>query len=218
LLDARDAARRKVQKKRSVQDLLDRLDAWKPLRDQVVQHQGVVDAVMISSLRSQWDAFAAKADARSTGLFDAQQGEILNPHELRIAGKMLRYTFEMRDEAGNTLPPLVSRTFKRMQKALGDWHDCVVLGGCAMQMSLDEALALRDPPMQARTLELIRFVLRRGDRALRRFAQLWQENGPALAQVVEGMAVNEPRTGRDPARSVEMSRPALRPPGASSAA
>jgi CHAD domain-containing protein len=220
LLDARNKARRKAKKKRSVAELLDRLDAWKPLREQIIQITGVVDALMIASLRSQWDAFADRAESRSSELFIGQGGQgdaVANPHELRIAGKMLRYTFEMLDEAGHALPPMVRRTFKQMQNALGDWHDCVVLAECAMRMSLDESLALVDPAMEAKVLELTRFILRRGDRALKRFAALWRENGAELAEVVDATA-SAPRTGHGPAGLTEPPEPADDQSGASSAA
>jgi CHAD domain-containing protein len=217
LRDARTRARRKAQKKRTAAELLQRLSDWPPLREQVVTIAGILDGLMISSLRSQWDAFAAKADARATNLFEANDGQVTNPHELRIAGKMLRYTFEMLDQAGHALPPLVGRTFKRMQTALGDWHDCVVLAERIMRLSLDESLALRDPAMEAKVVELARFVLRRGDRALRRFATLWSENGGAVAEVVSEI-VSAPRRGRGPSGSVESPSAANGPPGAPSAA
>jgi CHAD domain-containing protein len=220
LRDARGKARRKAQKKKSAAELLQRLADWPALREQIVSIAGVVNGLMIASLRSQWDAFAAKADARATNLFDAPgDGQVTNPHELRIAGKMLRYTFEMLDESGHALPPLVARTFKRMQTALGDWHDCVVLAERIMRLSLDESLALRDPAMEAKVVELARFVLRRGDRALRRFAALWREKGGALAEVVGDIViVSAPRTGRGPAGLFEPPARAVSPPDASSAA
>jgi len=221
LLDARDKARRKAKKKRSVADLLDRLDAWKPLREQVAPISPVVDAMMLASLRSQWDAFAAKADSRAPArLFVGQDdGGATNPHELRIAGKMLRYTFEMLDEAGHSLPPVVRRTFKRLQNALGDWHDCVVLAECAMRMSLEESLAARDPAMEAKVLELVRFILRRGDRALARFAALWREFGGEIADVVDELqSANAPKTGRDRGGLPETPSKAIDRPGATSAA
>jgi CHAD domain-containing protein len=224
LRDARDKARRKVKKKRSVADLLDRLDAWTPLRGEIAPSSAVVDSLMLASLHSQWEAFAAKADAMPPRrLFVGQDDAAAaasNPHELRIAGKMLRYTFEMLDEAGHALPPLVKRTFKRMQNALGDWHDCVVLAECAMRMSLDESLAARDPAMEGKIVELTRFVLRRGDRALRRFAGLWRENGEAIADVVDELTrASGTKTGHDPGGLTESpNRPLTGPSGATSAA
>ena len=221
LIDARDGARRKAKKKKTVADLLDRLDAWKPLREHLGPLQAVVDSLMLASLRSQWDAFAAKADSRAGGrMFVGQADEaIASPHELRIAGKMLRYTFEMLEEADHALPPMVRRTFKRMQNALGDWHDCVVLAECAMRMSLDESLAARDPAMESKLLELVRFVLRRGDRALKRFDELWRENDAPLREVVDATTdATSPRTGPDPSGSAQTSSPEVDSTGATSAA
>jgi CHAD domain-containing protein len=164
----------------------------------------VVDALMLASLRSQWDAFVASADSRAGRLFIGEQGDdVTNPHELRIAGKMLRYTFEMLDEAGHALPPMVRRTFKRMQNALGDWHDCVVLAECAMRMSLDESLASRNPAMEAKVLDLVRFALRRGDRALKRFSQLWRDERAALDEVVEQIVGTHPAPDPGPAGTIQ---------------
>ena len=206
LRDERAKARRKAQKKRPAEQLLDRLAAWATLRDQVLQLGGVIDGLMITSLRSQWDAFAAKADARTSNLFDEVCGEdIANPHELRIAGKMLRYTFEMLAEAGHPLPQVVRPTFKRMQDALGDWHDCVVLAEHTLRLSLDQSLALCDPATERKVLELARFVLRRGDRALRGFAALWEGNGRAVAAAVSEI-ISRLQTDRD---RVGSDRPAI---------
>jgi CHAD domain-containing protein len=204
LHDVRAESRRKALKKRTVRDLLQRLDAWKPLREQIVAISAVVDALMLASLRSQWDAFVASADSRAGRLFIGELGDdVTNPHELRIAGKMLRYTFEMLGEAGHALPPMVRRTFKRMQNALGDWHDCVVLAESAMRMSLDESLASRNPAMEAKLLELVRFALRRGDRALKRFSELWRDERTALGEVVEQIVGAHPAPDPGPAGTIQ---------------
>ena len=74
-----------------------------------------------------------------------------------------------------------------------------------MRMSLDESLASCDPAMESRLLELVRFILRRGDRALARFASLWREFGHELADVVDATTnATPPKTGHDPAGSIEI--------------
>src|SRR5439155_26632862 len=119
VLERRAAERRRSQKKRSPDALLARLDAWPALRDHVMALGEVGETLMVASLGAQWDAFVAMT--RQFDLFRPT-----DPHELRIAGKLLRYTFEMlRFTRGHKPPANVVRTFKRMQDALGDWHDQV---------------------------------------------------------------------------------------------
>ena len=57
----------------------------------------------------------------------------------------------------------ILNAFKKMQDALGDWHDCVVLSEMLLRLTLDQSLALCDPTTERKVVELVRFVLRRGN-------------------------------------------------------
>ncbi|MEO6437115.1 MAG: CHAD domain-containing protein, partial [Tepidisphaeraceae bacterium] len=71
LEDCRKAERRKAQKKRNAPDKwLARLDAWEPLRAEIIALGDGVEARMRSSLRSQWQAFAQQADQLSEQLLN----------------------------------------------------------------------------------------------------------------------------------------------------
>ena len=61
-----------------------------------------------------------------------QHGKGPDVHELRIAGKLLRYTLELAEPLGYQLSPSVLKSFKQLQEALGLWHDDVVLGERAL--------------------------------------------------------------------------------------
>jgi hypothetical protein len=125
---------------------------------------------MVASLAAQWNQFVGMT--RPVDLFRPQ-----DPHALRIAGKLLRYTFEMLRCTSDKPPAAVVRTFKRMQDALGEWHDHVVLAEWVMRLSLRELLAHHDPTMQAKALALSAFALTRSNRELRKFMTLWERRG-----------------------------------------
>ncbi len=161
-----------------------------------------------------------------------------DPHELRIAGKLLRYTLEMAAVQGYEFPKSVTKTFKRMQEALGLWHDFVVLSDRALQLSLDEALGHRDSALQEQVLELARVFLRRSAQQLDGFARLWTEVGGELARLMrtafpltqppapeEPVAeeaqteeVSESKTDHGPSDSERTSAPGASPPASPSAA
>lgn len=107
-----------------------------------------------------------------------------DPHELRIAGKALRYTLEMAAVEGHALPRSLLKTFKRMQAFLGLWHDYVVLTEQSMRASLDAHVPHHDPRLQEELLELSRLTLRRAARQLDGFVKLWADRGPDVAAAV----------------------------------
>ena len=142
-----------------------------------------------------------------------------DPHAVRIAGKNFRYTLEMAAVQGHKLPAGVMGKFKRMQEALGLWHDYVVLTERAMQISLEELLPHHDAVMQARVLELARTLLKRSTNHLNQFALLWSEGGCDVASAVRQTfpltrSLSESKTDPDPADSGETPIPAELPPTA----
>src|SRR5207237_1802689 len=138
-------------------DVLTKLGAWWGLREEVAEAGEAVDSLLADSLHQQLDAFATQAgrlmagDRRTAGA-DGEAGPRQDPHQLRIAGKGLRYTLEMAAAQGHKLPAAVIRHFKKMQEALGLWHDYVVLTERAMAVSLDELLPHHDAAMQQKVL------------------------------------------------------------------
>ena len=108
---------------------------------------------MANAVHLQLDAFAEHAAAVTGPPGSAADRD---PHELRIAGKALRYTLEMAVESGHPLPAAVTRTFKRMQDALGAWHDMVVLAERALHATLDAGLAYHDPALHLAVADVAR--------------------------------------------------------------
>lgn len=107
-----------------------------------------------------------------------------DPHELRISGKVLRYTLELAVVQGHKLPGSVTKRFKKMQEGLGFWHDYVVLADRAMQAGLDEQLGHHEPGLMDELLELVRGVLRRATHHLDKFNRLWTHEGEALTKSI----------------------------------
>lgn len=104
-----------------------------------------------------------------------------NPHDLRIAGKALRYTLEMAEAQGHSPGTGVMKQFKRMQEALGDWHDYVVLADRSLQEVVAAELAHHDAAEAGRVIDLARHAVRRSASDLSGFAKLWRQQGEKLS-------------------------------------
>jgi CHAD domain-containing protein len=192
------------------------------VREEVEEAREAIDSLLAQSLHLQLDAFAERAQGVARQIAgSADQTGRQDPHELRIAAKLLRYTMELAQAQGHALPPAMLRQFKQMQESLGNWHDDVVLVESALRMALDCMLAYHDLPMQERTLGLSRFFLRRAARELSGFTRRWTKRGDELARIIREKfplttAVIESKTGPDPAGSDGMPAPAQATPDAAS--
>jgi CHAD domain-containing protein len=191
--------------------VLTRLGAWWGLREEIAGASETVGPLLGESLRSQFDCFAVEANRLLSSNGNGDLGEAMerpvDPHAIRIAGKSLRYTLEMARAQGSELDPEVFKTFKKMQDALGLWHDFVVLTERILSMSSAEQLAHHDAPAQRRILALAQATLERAETHLEAFAKLWEQQGPTLAEVVRQTAplsrdVSAPRTDHGPAGSI----------------
>jgi CHAD domain-containing protein len=194
----RDVARGKCRHKISSSKVLSRLGTWKTLREDVIAAQEAVSSLLAESLHLQLDRFVEQA------------AEIKNPHQLRIAGKALRYTVELAKAQKHKLPSTVLRTFKSMQNALGAWHDYVVMTECALQASVDAELPLSDSTMQRQVLSFANFCMVSAQRSLDHFTKLWSEGGEELCDAIRAaMPLTQsvpapstpPQTDPDPASS-----------------
>jgi CHAD domain-containing protein len=172
-------------KRRPPQKLVKNLQSWSDLQMEVSQLEPTARALAQGSVLSQLDSFKERADAVSRMNTDADclSGEDL--HELRIAGKLLRYTLELSQPVGYQLPAAVFRSFKKLQEALGLWHDFVVLGEQSLRAALDGMLATTDPKLYGQALELARDSWHRTERHLGHFRELWRKRGNLIAQEIE---------------------------------
>lgn len=185
LLPQRESARAEVARHKSGR-VLDRLDRWWGVRDQMLAAGEAVDGLLAASLHEQIDAFAAQATALAAASGDpARAGEARpDPHVLRITGKSLRYTLEMAAEAGHPLPKKLGKAFKRLQDSLGLWHDHVVLAERGLQEMLTARLPHHDAATSREVLALGSTALHAADRALARFHRQWSAAGGSLTQCI----------------------------------
>jgi CHAD domain-containing protein len=194
---------------------LSKLGAWWGVSEQIAGAREAVDTLLAESLHNQLDSFTTAAEPL---LHEPQQNvQAANPHAVRIAGKLLRYTVEMAAVEGHKLPRSILRDFKKMQDALGYWHDYVVLAETAMEICVDEMLPATDPAMQQHVLDLITFALRRSQAYLKKFADIWKERGGEISDAIRAAFPNprviiEPKTDPGPVGSIDIPAPAADAP------
>lgn len=191
--EAADAARREIAPARA----LARLGTWWGLREEIRQSSEATASLLSGSVHAQLDDFAAGADRLiaprpADGRSDRDAGgkplaRPADPHAIRIAGKGLRYTLEMAQVAGHPLPADVLKTFKKMQEALGLWHDYVVLTEQALAMASREMLAHHDAEMMRKVLAVAQLPLKRSDAMLKKFAALWARQGRPLQETIRSV-------------------------------
>ncbi|MDB5329837.1 MAG: hypothetical protein JWP03_988 [Phycisphaerales bacterium] len=219
----RERVRGESAEKGSHSRVLSRLGTWWGLREEVIEAKEAADTLLAESLHVQLDSFVEQADRLAAGNAVPDDAERQDPHAVRIAGKAFRYTLEMAAVQGYKLPPAVMGSFKRMQEALGLWHDYVVLTERAMQVSLEDLLPHHDAPMQARVLDLARTLLKRSSQHMGQFSKLWVLRGGEVARTVRSTfpltrSLSAPQTGPHPRHSNEIPIPAEPTPGDVSAA
>jgi len=193
-------AHREAAREGSLEDappakVLAKLSSWQDVRAEMVEGADAVDSLLVESIHLQLDAFAEQADRLicPPGQSDAAAAVPQDVHQLRIAGKALRYTLEMAKEHGRPLDRNVMRTFKRMQEALGLWHDFVVLTEWAMRASLEGLLAHHDTKLQTEVLALARYTLARAQQRLNKFGDFWASEGPDLTvRIRAGFPITSP--------------------------
>jgi CHAD domain-containing protein len=157
--------------------MLARLGSWWGLRHEIENSPDSVGPLLSQSVHLQLDAFVEQAE----DLIGPRRSD---PHQLRIAGKSLRYTLEMAREHSARLPASVVALFKRMQSALGLWHDYVVLAERILRESVECDLALHDPRLQSELLNVAQLYLKKSDTQLKKMAGLWRTRGESLAQTI----------------------------------
>jgi CHAD domain-containing protein len=160
--------------------MLAKLGSWWGLRHEIADASEKIDELLSHSVHLQLDAFIEQAQ-------DLAAGRGGDPHQLRIAGKSLRYTLEMAREHGVRLSASITTLFKRMQTALGLWHDYVVLAEMIMRESAECDLALHDLPLQTQLLNLAQQSLRKAESQLKKMSNLWQTRGESLTQTIRAV-------------------------------
>ncbi len=162
--------------------ILARLGAWWGVRQDILDGREQISRLLTNSIHLQLTAFAEQARQLVEFLASDPATRARNdPHQLRIAGKSLRYTMEMAKEHGVNLPAAVMRQFKSMQECLGLWHDYIVLTERMLCETVDCDLALHDPGLQSQILKLAQLTLNKAQSELRKMANLWSRQGDDLS-------------------------------------
>jgi CHAD domain-containing protein len=184
LLDRQQTGKESAAEKIKVAKMLARLGGWWGVREQWLEAEGELGVLLVQSLHWQLDQFISHADGVTGGCTKDNGAEVspdlLDPHQLRIAGKALRYTLEFAAAGGHRMPAAVTRAFKRMQDALGLWHDYVVLN----DYLLESIIGQRDPEIVASVLDLARTVVRKSKIQLEAFSRIWKQRGEGLARAI----------------------------------
>jgi CHAD domain-containing protein len=209
----RTEKRRKSTKKRTIPRVMESLATWWSLHDELAEADEAAGTLLADSIHLQLDAFAERAaDPKGQKSVKGENGgkSRHNPHALRKAGKSLRYTLELAEETEHAVPAGTIRAFKKLQDALGLWHDYAVLADAAMQASMDELLAYHDSELQLQVLDLARDAIRRSARALTRFDRLWQRRGqPLISEIREAFPLTKNVTADGATNAVDSPPAAL---------
>jgi CHAD domain-containing protein len=185
--EERESLRQKTSKGKRPATVIAKLGAWEPVRCEIETAREALDSLLAESLHLQLDAFAEQADRLCEPAADdhpRSDGERQDPHELRISGKALRYTLEMAAAHGHELPGSLTKTFKKMQDALGDWHDYVVLAEHATGAAIEDQLAHHAPDLMRDLFELVRDILDKSKHELDDFRRRWRAEGDSVAKAV----------------------------------
>jgi CHAD domain-containing protein len=177
--------------------ILARLGSWWGLRHEINDARKSVLDLLTQSVHLQLDAFVEQA----IDLVGARHND---PHQLRIAGKSLRYTLEMAREHGVELSRSVLLKFKRMQNALGLWHDYAVLAERILSESVECDLALHQPHLQSELLGIAQLALRKSELQLKKMAGLWKSRGEELSQTIRQAFPLTPHIHDPPATPEEL--------------
>lgn len=191
---------------------LARVGTWVMLRGGLAGKREEINELLLRSLESQYGVFATQADRLAAGLAIGGHGEggekPIEPHSLRIAGKSLRYTFEMAQRQRLGVSQMTLRRFKQLQDALGTWHDYHVLTQRALQAAIDEMAGTSYHRDEHDLIALGSDTLRASEIELKRFGRLWLKHRDRIADELrkvlrkeEGSATGSPVEGAPVARS-----------------
>ena len=103
---------------------------------------------------------------------------------LRISGKKTRYSLEIAAATGAPLPREILDQFKRIQDALGDWHDCVVLAQYAMKLAVKRELALHNPALLESVLKMINAMSGDATAGIEAFITAWTSSRDQISAAV----------------------------------
>ncbi len=207
MAEERAVTSQRVAEEAKVEKWLAETGYWMAIRGALTTKTDDLRTLIRQALTSQFAEFSSQADRLSESLGAGDVHREAQPHALRIAGKSLRYTFEMAHaEHLGSLSRALKR-FKQLQDALGTWHDYHVLCARVMQLCVSE---LNQGQWRAQQRELILLgahVHRESAKYLKQFARLWNRHRAVLQSQLllatgePGIPVSAVASGPGPASS-----------------
>lgn len=167
---------------------------WIAVRGGLEDRRERVRTRVLDGIAEQFAAFAAEADRLSLGLLgEGAKHENVQPHALRIAGKSLRYTLEMARAEKLGATERTIGTFKKLQDALGLWHDYFVLTEQILRHCVKQMAHPSYDEQEDELIQLSLYVLRMAGGQLRVFGRLWQKCRAALVEEIGQIGAKVPR-------------------------
>ena len=168
--------------------LLDPLDEWWRVRHKLECEHEAIDLLIKQALHDRFDTFRKEADWVSGAATPPEDHGPIDVHQLRIAGKALRYTLELADAHGLDVPKGVLKKFKSMQESLGEWHDMVVLVETTLSELTEHELPLHAPELAGDVLDVCKMFIRLANKALGRFKTQWNADGAEIEKALHTAA------------------------------
>ena len=166
----------RVAQEAKVEKWLAQTGYWMAIRGSLTSKDHEVGALIRQALTAQFAEFSSQADRLSEALLAGDAQHDVQPHALRIAGKSLRYTFEMAQAQHLGSTARVLKRFKQLQDALGVWHDYHVLCARVMQVCERELNGGEWHVDQRNLILLAAHIHRESAKHLVQFARLWKRH------------------------------------------
>jgi CHAD domain-containing protein len=192
LTERRDELARERAKAGKVAQVLGELDGWPALSRRIARANGQARALLVTTAPRLASEFAGQATRVARLDLEASCEAAEDVHALRVSGKILRYMLELAEPAGIELPRTVLRKFKRLQDALGLWHDYAALGEQVLRFAVRDELGLHRPALYGEVLELARACWRKSNANLRAFGRTWTRDGEAMVRSINDALAPEP--------------------------
>lgn len=166
----------RVAEKAKVEKWLAQTGYWMAIRGSLTSKTEEVAQLIRQALLSQFAEFSSQADRLSEAFVAGDVHHDIEPHALRIAGKSLRYTFEMAQAQHMGSMARVLKRFKQLQDALGVWHDYHVLCARVMKVCENQLDAGEWHVDQRDLILLAAHIHRESAKYLGHFARLWKKH------------------------------------------
>ena len=184
LTERRGALARERAKTVKVSQVRGELDGWAALSQRVARAQDEAHELLLTIAPRLTNDFAEQSTRVARLDLERSCEAAEDVHALRVAGKIVRYMLELAEPAGVALPKGVLRKFKKLQDALGLWHDYAALGEQVLRFAVRDQLGLHRPALYGQVLDLARACWRKSNAHLRAFGKIWDRDGDALVRSI----------------------------------